>query len=225
MDNYIAHITAIGRLPRGAPQVRIRCSEAAIPEAGQPMLAYPLGTESFQRFTLYPSEILEDGFRCPLPEQENWQPGDQINVLGPIGRGYSPPAKAKRWLLMSEASHFSPLLPLLKLAEENGAAVVLVGRQHPTQLPASVEVLSEPEPALDWADYAAISLPWAKLSQLKARFGRYRDLPLPCSAQVLLHDPLPCGFGGCLCCGLPSGSHLTLRCRQGPVFNWDQLHV
>ncbi len=127
---------------------------------------------------------------------------------------------------MSSGSHFGPLLPLLSSAEHTGTSIVVVGGNHRIyEMPESVEVLSEAEPALEWADFAALSFPLADLGRIRMRWGRYQDLPLPCPAQVLITDPLPCGFGGCLCCGLYTNRGWALRCQQGPVFDLEELDV
>ena len=205
---------------------RISCPEMGIPDPGQATLGFKPSADAIRRFTLYPSEIFEDWFRCPIPKGQAWRPGDQLDLLGPIGRGFSSPAESRRWFLMASDSQFQPLLPLLSLAEDKGASVVVFGGNHRiSELPESVEVLSEAEPALEWADFAAFSLPQAALGQIRRRWGRYQDLPLPCPAQILITDSLPCGFGGCLCCGLSTSRGWALRCQQGPVFNLEELDV
>lgn len=225
MDLFEAKIASIGQAFDGSPICRLTCSPQAIPQAGQAALAINETTDSPLRRTLFPLELLKDGFRCLIPPGERWLPGDQLNVLSPIGTGFQPPSGSRRWLLIAYHCEPHPLMPLIDLGGEQGAAIAYHSDRKLAGLPTDVEVLPQAELGFEWADFAAIALPTAFIAEVRANFGRFADLPIPCPTQVLFVDDLVCGFGGCLSCALPSQAGWILRCQQGPVIEWEQLRV
>lgn len=165
----------------------------------------------------------------PLPE--HWLPGDSIHTLPPQGHGFSLPLAARRVGLL--ALDVSPLrlLPLLKTALAQNAALVLFWDPQPNHdilhlLPTMVEVAPTTSLAdnLDWLDYLAIDLELANLPQLDALLG---SLDQPFVGQVLVRTPMPCrGIGECGVCAVKTHNGWKLACVDGPVFDLQGvLHV
>jgi hypothetical protein len=189
------------------------------------VLAIPAQHPSAIPFTLYPIQLDQDGFRCRLPAGERWLPGDRVDLIGPIGHGFSPPTRAERWLLVDAEGPGSPLEPLIGLGLRTGAAIALTTPHPPAQLPADVELLASAADGLAWADYLAANLGRRPVTDLHEIVGISADAQPPVPTEVLLARPLPCGFGGCLGCGVAMHTGWALACQHGPVFAWDQLRV
>jgi hypothetical protein len=96
----------------------------------------------------------------------------------------------------------------------------------PAGLPAAVEVypLSELPQALAWADFLALDLPLPSLPSLRGRLNLQGSRRLPCPAQALLDLPMPCGGAAdCGVCAVHTRTGWKLACREGPVFNLEEL--
>jgi hypothetical protein len=220
-----ARLRAVGLDPSGQTAATIECPPTALPEAGQALLATPRLAPPPIPFSLYPFELEPDGFRCLIPAGQRWLPGDELDVMGPIGHGFKPPEGADRWLLISAAGGAGPLTPLIAAALASDAAVALDCPDPPVDLNSEVELLAAAEEALGWADYMAINLGPKPIADLRLLIGLAAPFAPSCPTDVLLPWELPCGFGGCLSCGLATPDGWRLACRAGPVFRWDDLSV
>lgn len=220
-----ALVRSVGLDPAGRSTVRISCDPSVVPAAGQAMLALPSEDPATIRFTLYPVEVTAEGFRCLMPAGQRWLPGDQLNLLGPIGRGFAPPAGSRRRLLVAAAGSAWPLRPLIRASLEAGADVALSCPAPAPDLAADVELLASPVEALGWADYLAVDLGPYSPGELRSTIGLERPFDPPCPTEVLLSRDLVCGFGGCLGCGLATADGWGLICQRGPVFPWDELRA
>ncbi|MGA9531464.1 MAG: hypothetical protein WBR18_02000 [Anaerolineales bacterium] len=220
-----ARLRAVGLDPYGRPTATILYDPATLPAPGQALLATPLLAPPAIPFSLYPIQLNPDGFRCLVPNGQRWLPGDEIDLLGPIGRGFAPPERARRWLLVGADDGAGPLTPLIDAALASDAAVALTCPHPPADLAADVELLASADEALDWADYLAINLGSRPIADLRSLIGRPQPSEPPCPTDVLLPWDLPCGFGGCLSCGLPTSNGWKLACRHGPVIPWGDLRV
>ena len=166
-------------------------------------------------------------YLAPLPEY--WLPGDHINCLPPQGKGFSLPPTARRIGLL--ALDVSPLrlLPLLKHALAENAALVLFWDAQPNHdilhlLPAMVEVSPTASLVenLDWMDYLAVDLELDKLPQVDTLLG---TLNPPFEGQVLVRTPMPCrGIGKCGVCAVKTHHGWKLACIDGPVFDLQEVH-
>jgi dihydroorotate dehydrogenase electron transfer subunit len=115
---------------------------------------------------------------------------------------------------------------LIEPALKQGAAVVLLGRSAPDDLPDAVEVhpLSALNDILEWADYIAFDVERENLNQLWERVGNRNSLAAGLGAQVMLRTPVPCGgIGECGVCAVILRSDWKLACKDGPVFDWREL--
>ena len=118
------------------------------------------------------------------------------------------------------------LLPVVDAAGKGQADVALFTDLPLPRLPASVEVrplASLPE-APGWADWLALDLPLEALAGLRACLGLAPRMRLACAAQALIHTAMPCsGIGTCGACAVPHRQGWKLACKDGPVFDLDQL--
>jgi hypothetical protein len=78
--------------------------------------------------------------------------------------------------------------------------------------------------SLVWADLLAIDLPLARLPELHGCLGLGAREPLPCLMQVLVLADIPCGgLAECHVCAVPVGRGWKLACKDGPVFDLNEL--
>jgi hypothetical protein len=203
----------------------IECPQAALPIAGQYLLAHdpadwaaPLGT------SLFPAALAQGAFLAASPVPPGWAPGMRLKLRGPLGQGFTLPSTARRVLLVGLGEHISRLMPLVQLALAQSAALALAADTPLPHLPAAVEAhpLEALEELLPWADYLAIDLPLHKLPELRSLLGESARLVE--MAQALVYIPMPCaGIGECGVCAVPSQRGWKLACSDGPVFNLKEI--
>jgi len=94
-------------------------------------------------------------------------------------------------------------------------------------LPAALEVqpLSALPEALVWADFLAVDISLRSLSSLGELLGlKGGNQKLPCPGQVLVRTDMPCaGIADCGVCALKTRSGWRLACKDGPVFDLEEL--
>ena len=196
------------------PAGRIASTQAMIPAPGQFVMALHETEMAPRRIPLFPSAIHSDGFSSTLVPS-HWRPGDRLDLLGPLGHGFSPAAASRRWLLASYLERQCALLPLIERGLETGAEIAYWGCSS-TSLDPAVEVIADLTEGLRWAEYAALEINLESLEKLREL---WRGVDAPPSAQVLLRTDLPCGFGACQACAAPWQRGVQLACVNGPVFD------
>ena len=201
----------------GQAALRMRTAAGAITAPGQVSLACQAGGAEPLRHTLIPLALHADGFTCAQPEGVRWFPGDKLDLLGPLGRGFHPPPPRARWLLAALGQPFEALLPLLHAGLERRAEVA-IWAEAPLALPPEVEVVNQLDPAVEWADYIALTLSMEGLRQLETGDAYAGVRRRAAAAEVLLLTPLACGRGVCSACALEGRRHRLRVCTDGPVF-------
>jgi dihydroorotate dehydrogenase electron transfer subunit len=176
------------------------------------------------RSMLIPFELTNRGFECTAPSERNWGAGDELDLLGPIGRGFKPPAASRRWLLLSIDTAAGPLMPLVQLARDQGASISIWANTALSELPPDVEIATDLQGAIDWSDYLAICATPSGLPGIRSLPGLTNGPPLAgIQAEALLLSPMPCGFGGCMACAVRVRHGWKLCCQDGPVFPLEAL--
>ena len=69
----------------------------------------------YLRTPLFPAHIAAEGFDLLVPPAHpaaTLRPGDEINLIGPLGQGFEVPTTARRLLLVAGTTHLPVLLPL-----------------------------------------------------------------------------------------------------------------
>ena len=123
MRREIARIESLTLEPLGEPAIEIACPKAVIPGPGQAVLAIEPGSDRPHRIKLFPTRITREGFITDRPPEPGWLPGIALDLLGPIGRGFSPPSNTHRWLLLGVGIPPKRLWPLIDLGLERGIAL------------------------------------------------------------------------------------------------------
>jgi len=206
------------------------CPAAAIPLPGQYLQAYdpndPLEVIPTSLFVAGES-LVSRGGEASFPVAgllpAAWQPGTQLQLRGPLGRGFELPTKIRRLALAAIGGSPARLLPLVT---ERVSEVVLFCDSQVGELPMSVEIqgLDSLPSALAWADFLAIDIPLDKLDELATYLGMKEALPLSLQGQALVLAPMPCGgLAQCAVCALATRSGAKLACADGPVFDLHEL--
>ncbi len=217
-------------LERGALAGRIACPPALRPAPGQYLLASAWEDASSPfPVALFPSAYAADGFSLAPPLPPAWGPGERLSLRGPLGCGFALPGNLSRLALAALGATPSRLLPLVQQALARGAAVTLycdVALLEGKDLPLALEVspLEALPEGLAWADFLALDLPLSRLAQLGSLLGlAHAERPL-CPAQALLLAPMPCGgVAECGVCAVPARRGYKLACKDGPVFDLNEL--
>lgn len=220
-------VVEIGLDAQGKPQVLITCPPSALPSAGQYFQAYAPGdAHQVLPISIFPSEIRDDGFWSAPPAPESWLPGTELNLLGPLGKGFRMRESVRRLTLIALDESPARLLPLIFQALTQDIDIILFTDHLSVPLPASVEVspLSTLPEALTWADFLALDLKPSGLSSLRTllRLSPEQRSSLP--AQALIYTPMPCaGVADCSVCAVPGRRGWKLACKDGPVFDLKEL--
>jgi NAD(P)H-flavin reductase len=227
MQKVAGRIIAIQRDQDGRTTAEIACPPESIPGAGQYALAWaPADQDSPLATALFPAKRKQHSFIAAPQVPASWTPGTRLEMRAPLGLGFSPPENCRRVALAAFDSGLQRLLPLIFQAISNEAAVTVFADTALPRIPAAVEVLplSDLPTVLAWADYLALDLPRSAIPGLRARLGLAPGAALACPTQALVLTAMPCGGDAeCGACALPYRHKWKLVCRDGPVFDLNDL--
>ena len=187
------------------------------------------------------------------------QKGDRIDILGPLGKGFSiPPTKSrqsKHLLLVAGGIGIAPLILLAQHASSQHQITLIHGastaaqlypfssaskkRSKLSSLPNGVQYVPVTEDGsmgqkgmatdilpdfLEWADqvYACGPLDMYKAMAEMSWPAKQSNLKLK-KCQVSLEVRMGCGFGACYSCTINTKKGLKQVCRDGPVFELDNI--
>ncbi|HLF26022.1 MAG TPA: hypothetical protein VJG32_06780 [Anaerolineae bacterium] len=242
MRQTLAQIHAIETI---GPYQRIRFLAPELApalEPGRPILASQ--SQAYLGRTWWPCAIESAGFAVLMnsASASRLRIGDQVDLIGPIGRGFKVNETSRNLLLIAAGADapdpdLGPLLPLVDRALAEGRSVTLAYAAPTTEqaypvwaLSRAIEViraidadlidLLAPD-AIVWADQVFTCGSIEFTTQLTDRIRAIR-FPLPNGfAQALHPASLPCGVGACGACW--QGAQLA--CVDGPVFELNERPV
>lgn len=204
---------------------RVTCDPDLVPPAGQYISASSHAGEEPLAVPLFAAKALPDGFLAAPDLPQAWQPGRELFLRGPIGRGFHLPRTARRVMLAAIDASPGRLMTLANAALAQGAAVVFVGDLQSVELPDIVEVqpMATLREVVEWADYAAMAWPRAGVKRLLSLLGTMKPAA-GAMAEVLMETSLPCsGVGECGACAVPVRGGWKLACKDGPVLPLSEL--
>ena len=227
MGVYSGRVREIKIEESGYVGARISCPAEVIPAPGQYVLAHTTDDWGFNPGrSLFLKEASAGGFLTAPPVPGWWQPGDELLLRGPLGRGFQLPESVRRLALVAPGSTSGRLYPLAAQAIAKDIDVVLFSPAPLPTLPAALEVqpLSALAEALQWADFIALDIELKTLPGLRAELGLRSFDRLPPPAQVLIYTPMPCsGLADCGACAVPMRRGWKLACKDGPVFDLNTI--
>ncbi|HUE98419.1 MAG TPA: hypothetical protein VMN99_04135 [Anaerolineales bacterium] len=212
-------------LEDGCHYVRVSCPPNLIPSPGQYLLASHASDVPLP-VPLFYTDSAHQGFIAAGLAPVTWNPGFELHLRGPLGRGFTLPLSARKVGLVAFDDAPGRLRGLISQILKQDAAVVLVCDTAPDNLPDDVEVqpLSTLSDIVEWADFLAFDVTRENLHQLKERLGKRNQLTAMNEAQVLIRTPVPCGgVADCGVCAVNLKSGWRLACNDGPIFDWREL--
>lgn len=222
MHTGTGHITEL-LLEDGCRYARISCPDPLVPGPGQYLLASQ-GPDLVLPVPIFHTVSAPQGFIGPA--HVSWQPGDRLSLRGPLGRGFSLPASARKIGLVAFDAPPSRLRGLVQPALKQNASVVLLSSSAADHLPDEVEVqpVSTLGEVAQWADYLALDVEREHLAELVQLLGERVSLRALSGSQVLIRTAMPCGgLADCGVCAVTMRSEWRLACKEGPVFDLSEI--
>lgn len=166
--------------------------------------------------------------------------GETLNLLLPLGRGFSVPAqKEDSILLIGGGAGTAPMLYWGKILKDNGynPRFLLGGRKESDLLEldefrqiGEVFVSTEDGSAGEQGFVTVHSVMQSKIDKMYccgpapmmkaiAKIAAQKE----CECEVSLENKMACGLGACLCCVEDSKEGNVCVCTSGPVFNTKEL--
>ena len=210
-------------LADGYRYARVSCTEKLIPAAGQYLLASG-DSDAPLPVPIFYTDSASLGFISTAPD--SWNPGKELYLRGPLGRGFALPFSARKVALVAFDDSPARLRGLIQPALKQDASVVLICDWNVDDLPDEVEVqpLSALEEILGWADFIALDADRENLRQMMNRLDKQNQLSAVRDAQVLVRTPMPCGgVADCGVCAVVTKSTWQMACKDGPVFDLSSL--
>jgi dihydroorotate dehydrogenase electron transfer subunit len=168
------------------------------------------------------------------------QPGDRLNVVYPLGHGFTVDASGNHPLLVGGGAGIAPLLHLSKVLASKGIKpTVLLGGRTVGLIPvcdefrpyADVLVATDDgsaghhgvvttHPAFSQSYSMIYTCGPTPMMKAVARSAAQRSLP----CEVSLENMMACGVGACLCCVTDTDQGHRCVCKDGPVFDITTMH-
>ena len=214
------------------------------PDAGELWLRRPQSVYRIDR----PSGRIEFLYKCVgrgTHGLAKLDPGDTLNIVGPLGVGFSVDPAWKHIVVLGRGVGLATLGPLSQLAGEHGIRVTaILSARSPEFVMAgdlfaqvgdvigvldtdgtsdaeNVEAIVDGLIAQGRAD-AFFTCGSNRLFQLLKRLGRLHDIP----GQIAMEQVMACGLGPCYVCvrTFEAGGRKELRrvCIDGPVFDMQE---
>jgi len=178
-----------------------------------------------------------------------WQPGSQVDLIGPLGKGFRLPTDIKEAVIAGGGMGVAPLLPLaqeivnynVKVTAFLGARSqdLLLGCRELQDLGCEIHIATEDgsfgycgfitEPLKDFLTRKSSQMLFAcgPTPFLKAVKDIIHDKNIP--AQLSLEERMACGLGACMGCAVKlvqQGETKQARvCVDGPVFNAEEVEL
>jgi hypothetical protein len=219
----------------GNRAAQIDCDPRLLPKAGQYLWAHnPKEADAVLGCSLFPVGLPPSIKNAPIPEAASfgpiprtWHPGTKLVLRGPLGHGFNLPPAVSSLGLIALGETAGRLLPLIPLALAQNADIAVFSDALLPSLPPAIEIHPAqviPE-AVAWADFLTIDLPLENIPQLRKTLQLGPHDYVPCPTQVLVATPMPCaGLGECGVCAVQKPQKgYALACKDGPVFNLNQL--
>lgn len=251
MRDTQAYIERIRRVSRDYQRLELAVDKSLSSMlAGQAVLARRIEKDyeiqhwnPYLRELWFPVEILNSNIIVvERPAAINYQPGQLLSLLGPIGKPFKFRRKLRNILLIVYDTPPTSLLLMLPALLSNDASVTMAlmgtARQYDTShLPEEIEIV-QAEDDLSWQDMV-MTLGWADQvfvavgpsNELKnfadvMRLVRQRRNDVPANYIFgVFQKQLPCAVGACYVCMLRSKDGSKLQCIDGPAFDLTSLRL
>jgi dihydroorotate dehydrogenase electron transfer subunit len=225
--------------------LHVRVSATPDPLLRRPISLLRVGKPGEERGGLAPDEValLIQVVGRGTALLERLRPGDQLDVMGPLGRPFTLDPSARHLLMVAGGIGVAPLVMLADEALASGQAVTLAmgargaaGVFPAGLLPEEVEYVVATEdgalgkrglvtdllpPLLTWADQVYACGPLAMIRAL----ARLPELTAAKRTQVSLEEHMGCAVGVCYGCVVETRHGRKRVCSEGPVFALSELEL
>lgn len=226
---YIFHCPAIAAAAQPGQFVEVKVSRHHVPFLRRPISIFD--ADGSQTFTLLVHTVGEG-----TALMEEWTPGQRVDVIGPLGHGFSWREEERTALLVAGGIGLAPMELLARKLLEAGKRVRLLftPRRHDALLDAlslrdRVDILEADNrevlpqvlgQALDGVDMVYACGPEGMLETTARVCGEHGT-----RCQLSMERRMACGIGICLGCAVAirQDGQLTYKkaCKDGPVF-WGE---
>jgi len=170
------------------------------------------------------------------------QPGDRLDLLGPLGNGFNVNPGSKNLLLVAGGIGIAPLYFLADEAIKQGKEVtLLVGattatQLYPSKLLPKVKLVTTTEDGtagekgmitdilpdyINWADQIFACGPLPMYRNMANNYPQLKKSGK--STQISLEVRMGCGLGVCYGCTVKTRKGLKQVCQDGPIFELDDV--
>ena len=167
------------------------------------------------------------------------KPGETVNIVYPLGKGFSYPEVDDKILLIGGGSGVAPLLFLAKSSGAKNVDIILGAKTKQDHIDineyskyAKLHFTTE-DGSLGEKGYVTNHTVFRQLSDFTKIYACGPDAMMKAIAkeaqksgvfcEVSLENLMACGFGVCLCCVEPTKKGNLCVCTEGPVFNINDL--
>lgn len=242
----------IAAVARAGQFVMVRCAESHDPLLRRPLSIHRIGNDG-RVALLFEVRKTEGTFEAE-PKGTRWLSkrvaGDLIDLVGPLGNGFSIKPAASSFLLIAGGIGIAPLVFLSDEASRLGKRViVLLGARRSEllypkkllypedRLPSMIEVVSISDEGFNGRKGLVTDLIDECVDQADQVFAcgpcnpyvnMYRPMAqLDClkgrSVQVSLEERMACGMGACYGCTVKTRMGPKQVCHDGPVFELSDI--
>jgi dihydroorotate dehydrogenase electron transfer subunit len=170
------------------------------------------------------------------------QEGETLDLLGPLGNGFSIEPASRKLLLVAGGIGIAPLTFLAQRELSVGKSVTLLlgagtdaGLYPQRLLPGGIETVVATEDGsigrkgmitdilpgyIDWADQICACGP---LAMYQTMAGGNQQTRAKKPVQISLEVRMGCGLGACYGCSIRTRRGMKQVCLDGPVFNLDEI--
>ncbi|MBP7507814.1 MAG: dihydroorotate dehydrogenase electron transfer subunit [Prolixibacteraceae bacterium] len=167
--------------------------------------------------------------------------GEKLNIVFPLGNGFSLPVKGEKILLVGGGVGIAPMLILAKESKAKGADVhILLGARNENDHILLGEFakygkiyLTTDDGSLGTKGFVVdhpvlnentgINRIYCCGPEVMMRSVAIKAISLNTDCEVSLENLMACGFGVCLCCVTKTNDGNKCVCTEGPVFNINDL--
>ena len=229
---------AVAKKAKPGQFLTIRCGNGTTP-----LLRRPFG---FHKIGAYGFEILYERIGKGTAFMSGLKAGDEIDILGPLGNGFTIPRGKKDFVILAGGIGVAPLASLaeslvrIKKAEvcaiigaRNEKALLCEGHFKNIGIRTLVstddgtcgkkclatDVLNEFLAAKKGPRPVIFACGPGPMLKAAAHISKKRGL----ECYVSLEENIACGVGACLGCAIKTRSGYKLVCKDGPVFNAKEI--
>lgn len=229
---------SIAKNAKAGQFVTIRCDDATSPLLRRPFSFHMINGSSFS--VLY--EVLGRGTRILASKKS----GEKIDLLGPLGNGFTIPKKRLVFILVAGGMGVAPLVALAEelVKSKNRQVHAIIGARSKRRLFCErdfKELGVKPIVATDDGSYGKKALATEVLDKLLLRVGTVLPTIFACGPEPMLkgvshiarkrglecyaslEENIACGVGACLGCAVKTKLGYKLVCKDGPVFNLNEI--